>query len=177
MNFALLWLDALLIVLLWVAAMAAIVGRANRKWVRVALLSLVVLVPLTALGAFVSATASMKFSMEVEPNGFVYAVSLLLGYLVGTTLILRQAARREPGSAPAAATWRRAPLAFAWLTALAVGYMILLNMDLAIRARCAILRVELNSIYLATLPAITSDAQNAAPMYEKAFARLRDNQE
>ena len=61
--------------------------------------------------------------------------------------------------------------------AAAVGYMILLNMDLVIRARCAIQSVEINSLYLATLPAITSDAQNAAPMYEKAFARLKDDRE
>ncbi|MGD0770497.1 MAG: hypothetical protein ABSB42_20115 [Tepidisphaeraceae bacterium] len=37
--------------------------------------------------------------------------------------------------------------------------------------------MEINSLYLATLPAITSDAQNAAPLYEEAFARLRDNKE
>ncbi|MGD0541353.1 MAG: hypothetical protein ABSB33_07540 [Tepidisphaeraceae bacterium] len=35
--------------------------------------------------------------------------------------------------------------------------------------------MEINSVYLATLPAITTDAQNAAPMYEKAFARLSDD--
>jgi hypothetical protein len=177
MNFALLWIDALIISLLWVAALAAFVGRLKRKWIRVVLSSLVVLAPVAVLGAFVASAAMMKFSLKLETNWFGYASSLLLGYVLGTALILRCASRREPGLAPAAATWARPPLVLAWLTAMVVGYMVLGNMDLAIRARCAILSVRVNSLYLATLPAITSDSQNAAPIYEKAFARLRDASE
>jgi hypothetical protein len=177
MNFGLLWIDALLIALLWVGALTACVARAERRWVRNAILFLVVLFPLGALGSFVVWAAAMKFSMNVEPNWFGYAVLLLFGWMVGTSLILRQAAGCEPAMPPAAAAWRRGPLAFAWLAAIAVGYMTLVNMDLAVRARCAILSVEINSVYLATLPAITSESQNAAPIYEKAFAQLRDGQE
>jgi hypothetical protein len=110
----------------------------------------------------------------IQPNYFGYCLSLLLAYLIGTVLILRGASRREPSMPPAVASWRLGPLAFAWLTALAVGYMILLNMDLAIRARCAFLSVQLNSICLASLPAIASENENAAPLYEEAFARLHD---
>ncbi len=177
MNFALLWIDALLITLLWVTTLAAVVGRAKRKWVR-GLLSLVVVgIPLVVLGWLVFAAAMMKFHWKLERNWFSYGLSLLLTYLVGASLILRKAARREPGLIPAAATWRRVPLALALLTAMVVGYMTLCNMDLVIRARCAIMSVKINSIYLATLPAITSESQNAAPLYEKAFASLRDNQE
>jgi hypothetical protein len=103
-------------------------------------------------------------------------VSLLLAYLIGASIIQHRARRRAMGTAPAAASWRRMPLALSLLVAAAVGYMTLTNMDLALRARCAVLSVEINSIYLATLPAVTSDAQNAAPLYEKAFAGLRDDQ-
>jgi hypothetical protein len=177
MNFALLFLDALIVSLLWVAALAACVGRVQRNWVRVGLLALVVLGPLALVGAFAVATAVMKFNLKVEPNWFGFAVWLLLGYAVGAALILRRAGRREAGLGPAAAGWRRGPLVMAWLAAAAVGYMTLLNMDLALRARCAVLSVEINSVYLATLPAITTDSQNAAPLYEKAFAQLRDDQE
>lgn len=177
MNFGLLWIDALLIAVLWVAALAACVGRLKRKWLRVALMFLVVLIPLGLLGLYVLFAANLKFALEIEPNWFVYALSLLLASIVVTVMILRRAARREPGMPPNAATWHRGALGFAWLTAVAVGYMTLVNMDLAMRARCAILSVQLNSVYLATLPAVTSDAQNAAPIYEKAFARLHDARE
>jgi hypothetical protein len=172
MNFGLLWIDALVGSLLWVTAAAAWVGRVT--WVRVAWI-IVALVPLAAFGSLVFAAAMTKFQMKIEPNWFNYSVSLLSAYLVGTAVILRQASRREPGLVPAAASWKRVPLTLAWLAAVAVGYMILMNMDFAIRARCAVLSVEINSLYLATSPAITSDSQNAAPLYEKAFARLRDD--
>ncbi|MDP9174460.1 MAG: hypothetical protein M3O30_11420 [Planctomycetota bacterium] len=176
MNFALLWIDALLIAVLWVAATAAIVGRAKRKWFRALFLPIVIGVPLAVLGTFVFAAANMKFSMNVQPNWFAYSVSLLLAYLIGASVILRRAGRHEPGLPPAAAAWGRVPLALACLTATIVGYMLLCNMDLVIRARCAISSVRVNSIYLAALPAITSDAQNAAPLYEKAFDHLKEVQ-
>ena len=177
MNFALLWLDGLSIALLWVAALTACVGRVKRKWLRVALLLLTVLFPLTVLGFFVFSAAEMKFGLEIQPNWFSYAVSLLLGYLVGTALILHRGARRDPGLAPAAATWRRGPLAFAWLTACR-GWVY----DTPQYGPChprpvRILSVQINSVYLATLPAITSDDQNAAPIYENAFARLKAGHE
>jgi hypothetical protein len=46
-------------------------------------------------------------------------------------------------------------------------------MDVAIRARCAILSVKAGQEYWAMAPAVVSEDQNAAPLYEKAFARLR----
>jgi len=172
-NFALLWIDALVVSLLWVTTLAACVGRLKRRWLRGTLVPLVVGVPLFPLASFAFAAWEMKFVGKIGPDWFSYAISLLLAYLIGASIILRQSRRREPGLMPAAATWRRAPLALSLLIAAAVGYMALLNMDFALRARCAVLSVEVNSIYLATLPAITSDAQNAAPLYEKAFARLK----
>jgi len=175
MNFELLWMDALIVSLLWVAALAACVGRVKRGWMPATLSPVVVGVPLFPLGTFVFAASTAKFISKVEPNWFGYALSLLLAYLIGASLILRRASRRHPGLPPAAAAWRRGPLALAWLLAGAVGYMTLLNMDLVIRARGALLSVQMQSVYLATLPAITSDAQNAAPMYERAFAILRED--
>jgi hypothetical protein len=177
MNFGLLWIDALIVALLWVTMLAAFVGRANRRWVRGLFIPVTVGVPLFPIGTFVFAATVTRFQSKMEPNWFVYAVSLLLAYLVGASIILRKASRREPGPRPAAAAWQRTPLALAWLVAVAIGYMTLANMDLAIRARCAIQGVEVNSVYLATLPAITSDNQNAAPLYEKAFASLRESRE
>jgi hypothetical protein len=53
--------------------------------------------------------------------------------------------------------------------------MTLWNMDLATRAKCAIQSAKAKVLYLATLPAITTDAQNAAPVYEKALAKLWDD--
>jgi hypothetical protein len=176
MNFALLWTDGLIVALLWVAAVAAFVGRIRRRWVRGLLTTIILGPPLFLLGTFVWAAATMRFAARIEPDWFNYSVSLLVAFLIGASWILRRGRRGMPGFASEAATWQRTPLMLALAGALAVGVMTLLNMDLAIRARCAIQSLEVNSIYLATLPAITSDAQNAAPIYEKAMARLRDAQ-
>jgi len=177
MNFALLWLAALVVALLWVATDVACVGRLKRRWARALLSMIILLVPLAVLGMFVVATATAKFNFKIENNWFAYAASLFLTFLAGTAFILWQGERHEPGSPPNAAHWRRAPLAIAGVIAATVWYMTLLNMDFAVRARCALLSVEVNSVYLATLPAITRDAQNAAPLYEKAFAQLKNDSE
>jgi hypothetical protein len=172
MNFAMLWGDGLLIALLWVLAAAAFVGRIKRRWVRGLLVLVVLGVPLFFLTVFVFASAMMKFDEKIEPDWFGYTLSLIVAYLVGASLVMYRSRRRAPGLAPAAASWPRAPLVFALVIAVAVGYTVLMNMDLVIRARCAIQGVEVQSQYLASLPAITSDSQNAAPLYEKAFAQL-----
>ena len=83
MNFALLWIEVLLISLLWVATLAAFVGRLKRRWVRGLLVSVVLGVPLFFLGTFVFGASVMKFSTKIEPSWFIPALSLLLAYLAG----------------------------------------------------------------------------------------------
>jgi hypothetical protein len=173
MNYQLLWIDALLISLLWVAAIAAITGRLHRKWVRGILFPIIVGPPLFVLVAFVYSSAVMRFADKADPNWFVYALSLLSAYITGTSLILCRG--RKAGLKPATAAWPRLPLLFALLVSIAVGYMTLLNMDLAIRARCAILDEKIGLIYVAATPAIVSESQNAAPLYEQAFKHLKND--
>jgi hypothetical protein len=172
MNFQLLWMDALIVALLWIAMTSALVSRLKVRWVRGGLAWGSALIPVILLGVNVVVAVGFKFYMKIEPNWFAYTLSLFLAFLAGGAWVLRRGWRHEAGMPPAAASWRPGPLAAAWMIAAAVWYMTLLNMDLANRARLAILSVEANSIYLASLPAQTSEAQNAAPLYEKAFARL-----
>ena len=175
MNFALLWIDGLMISLLWVATLAALFGRFHRRWVRGLLMPITVGVPLFFLGSFVFAASATRFATAFKPDWFGYSSSLLITYLIGASLILQRGRSTEAGLRPASATWSRGPLAFALMTAVAVGYMTLSNMDLVIRARCAIESVQVNAKYFAALPAAPSYSQNAATYYEKAFAQLRDD--
>jgi hypothetical protein len=175
MDFALLWIDALLSSLLWVGVIVAFAGRFKRRWIRGAFLCLVILMPLLGLGLFVASAAMMKFVAKVENNSFIYAVSLGSAFVVGMLLILLRASRHESDRVPASATWPRGLLLLAWFAVLTLGYMTLCNMDFAIRTRCALLSEKINSVYQANSPALVSDTQNAAPIYEKVFARLRDD--
>ena len=172
MNVTLLWTDAVLSSLLWVAAVIAASARLRRRWLRIIVLLPAVGMPLINFASIVLIAWHMKFNLKLEPNWFGYSVSLFVTYVVGTTIILRKGLRRGPGLETAALSWRPVPIAVAGLLALVMSYMTLIDMDVALRARCAIRSVQLNSLYLATSPAIVSDAQNAAFIYEKAFADL-----
>src|SRR5271166_5354923 len=160
MNFTLLWITTLAASLLWVAASAAIAGRIKRKWVRVMLFCLVNLVPFVLWGLFVALAAGVKFEERIDRSWFGYFVSLFCVFLVGGLMVLVCASRRKPGSVPAASTWPRMSLVLGCLAAMALGYITLCDMDFAFRTRCAILSLRLNSLYLASLPAIVSDSQD-----------------
>ena len=176
MNFALLWMDALLVSLLWVAACTTFVGRIKRKWIRISFTPIVLGVPLFVLGTFVFASTTTKFVAKIQPDWFYYSVSLLLAYLVGASSFfvkrLVESQARPPPPHPGGAAF-----AVAFLLTVAIGYMTLVNMDLAIRTT-ALLSVKINSIYLAGLPAITSDSQNAALTYQSVhLADSRDEED
>jgi hypothetical protein len=171
MNFELLWIDILLSALLWAMASVATFGRARSKWVRWPLYAIGVAIPLLVLGGMLAVAINIKYAN----NWLHYVASLVITYTIGTIVILWKASRRNADARPAAATWRRIPLIVGWLIAIVVGYTTLINMDLALRARCALLSTQLNTLYIAMTPAIVSDSQNAATLYEQAFQRLDKN--
>lgn len=177
MNYGLLWLDALVASLLWVALLTACIARLRQRWLRIVLWILAALVPCALLGGFVAGNATLKFRLHIQINWFYYALSLLLAYLIGALIILWRGSRRRPALTQVARSWQIIPLVFAWLTTIVVGYITMSNMDVAIRARCAIISVKVNSDYLACLPAIVTENQNAAPLYERAFALLKSSSE
>jgi hypothetical protein len=171
-NFPLLWLEALLIALLWVAAWGAWIGRVRAGWVRGWVMAILVLIPFGALAALVATSWVMKFGLNLERNWFYYFASLLAAYVLGAVMILYRGERKD-GGWPAAASWRRGCLLLAWIFAVMLGSITLRAMDLAVRTRCSVLGVKVQSLYLAGLSAVVSEDQNAAPVYEKAFARLK----
>ena len=122
MNFALLWTDALIVSLLWVAAVTAFVGRIGRRWIRGLLTTIILGPPLFLLGTFVWAAATMRFAARIEPDWFNYSTSLLVAFLIGAWWILRRGRRGLPGFVSEAATWQRAPLVLALA---AVGVLLL----------------------------------------------------
>ena len=173
MNLELLWIDLLAITLIWLIFWAACIARLKRRWVRRLLMTVAVLVPSAGITAVVILSTLGKFCYHIEPNHFTFCASLAVAFGVCLIPLLHLAFKRIDAATPAAATWRPAPWFLALVAALSIGYMVLLNMDLAVRARCAIASLELRSDYLAMVPAITSEESNAAPLYDEAFAQLQ----
>jgi hypothetical protein len=174
MGYALLWIEALVSALLWMALVAACVARI--KWRRVrGVLMLLAELPVLLFTAWLCGVLGMRYVANVESNRPVFAVILWIGTFVGMLVILIKARSPQAALAPKAATWRRGPLAVAWGMSIVLAATTLWNMDMAMRARADILAIEVDELWLATNPGVPSDAQNAAIFYHEALARLHDD--
>jgi len=174
MSYALLWIEVLIVLLLWVAAAGAVLSHIRYRFIAAVALFIAWLWPLAVLGGLTWMTAAMKFWSNISENWFGYTLSLLVGYVIGIIVILAIGRRREaPGLARASAEWPRGRLALAFLVAFTLATMTLWNMDLEVRGEAAAVRTEAGALLLAVVPPQLPDEQNAATLYEKAFARLK----
>lgn len=174
MSYALLWIEVLIVLLLWVAAAVAVLAHLRYRFIAAFALFVAWLAPLLVLVVLTCMTGSLKFSSNISENWFGYTLSLLVGYLVGIIVIIAIGRRREaPGLARASAEWPRGRLVLAFLVAFMLATMTLWNMDLEVRGEAAAVRTEAGALLLAVVPPQLPDEQNAAALYEKAFARLK----
>jgi hypothetical protein len=174
MSYALLWIEVLIVLLLWVASVDAVLAHVRYRLIAAFALIVAWLVPLSVLAGLTWMTGVLKFSLNISENWFGYTLSLLVGYVIGIVVILGIGRHREaPGLARASAEWPRGRLALAFLVAFMLASMTLWNMDLEVRGEGAAVRTEAGALLLAVVPPQLPDEQNAATLYEKAFARLK----
>jgi hypothetical protein len=173
MSYALLWIEALVISLLWVATWVACAAHLSRKWVSRATAIMIALVPFLVLGALAAVSAWLKFGLMLDLNWFGYTLSLFAAYVIcGIVLLIIATRRKAPVHSWAAADWPRGRLAAGLLTATAVGAMTLWNMDLEARSQAGLIQLQAGTLMLEVSPPNVSDSHNAALIYDKAFARL-----
>jgi hypothetical protein len=183
MGYALLWIEALTACVLLVALIAACAARLSRRWLRLALASLPALV-LGGTGVLMASMGGVLASKAAMHAWILwYAASWTLAFAVVTVLVLRRALRasrgtpaEEPVPRPAGAAWPRAKL----LVAVAAGFILvtttLWNMRLAAQNKLAAVRAEAGALALSLTPSRPSDAENAALVYEQAFALMADDE-
>ncbi len=106
-------------------------------------------------------------------------LALTLSFAAGTVWLLVKGLRSagvegQPAAAPvaAAASWPRGKLAIALLAAVALYCMTWWNLDLAARQQLAALRVEAGARALSVAPPRLPDRDNAAFVYQQAFAAM-----
>jgi hypothetical protein len=172
MGRALILVESLTAALLLVATAAAWAARrrGGLRWgVPVAAVA-VVAAPAVILAYLLGVLHQMG---TVSLASFVTATGWAAVFLVGSGVVLRAARQAGPDLAVSAARpWsaRSAGVAFAIaavLTAITVS-----NLDVAVKAQIAAVRVEAGAKALALAQALPGDAPNAAPIYRKAFAAL-----
>ena len=166
--------------LLWSAACTAAAARTHRPWLRLLLEAMAVLAPVVAIAPFVAFTGFLAFVKHLPTNWFGPTLATFLSAFIGGTWIvwagLAQAhakpLRAEADPVPLAARWPVVGLAAAFVMAKAVSFGTLLFIDNAVAAQSPYLRLEAAQLMQNNLPPAVSDLQNAAPLYQQAFAAL-----
>jgi hypothetical protein len=166
--------------LLWSAACTAAAARTHRPWLRLLLESIAVLAPVVALAPFVAFTGFLAFVKHLPTNWFGPTLATCLSAFIGGTWIVwaglarenAQRLRAEIDTVPLAARWPVVGLAAAFVMAKAVSFGTLLILDNAVAAQAPYLRLEAGQLMQNNLPPATPDLQNAAPLYQQAFAIL-----
>jgi hypothetical protein len=177
MGYALIWVEGMAAMFLLVAlltARSARYARRFRQWMLPLLAALPILLVASILALL---TGALRFSKTrdypLPHDWFLYTLSWTLVFLVGTTVVLVRGLRRTPEEAvPLASSWPPGRLALALAGALVLLAITLSNLDLAMKVQLAEARTEAGAVLLAMEPPAVPDKDNAAPLYEEAFAAI-----
>jgi hypothetical protein len=171
MSYALFWIETAVVLLLWVAFITAVAGSIRRRFYRGLIILAAILFPAAALSLLAVFTAHLKFGLSLTRNWFVYTTALLTVFVISALVIVIWGSRRDEAGRRSE-TWPRWRLAGALGVAIAVAVMTLCNMDLAVRSEAGAMRIEAGALLMSVSPANVPDSQNAALLYEKAFALM-----
>jgi hypothetical protein len=155
--------------LLWSAAFTAAAARSRPGWIRGLLVVVALGVPPLALMPWLVVTGRLA-ALGFQTNWFAATLAALLSATIGAGWIVR--AGLSPRTAPAAAAWPLLGLAAMFVLAKAVAAGTLLFIDNAVTAEGRMLRVEAAQMMAAALPPAPSMDDNAAPLYQRAFAAV-----
>ena len=166
--------------LLWSATFTAAASQTPRHWLRRLLAAVGVLVPVVSLLPALWFTACLAFGQHMPTNWFAptltAAISALIGGIwiawVGLARAHYAPLRFSSEPMPLAARWPLIALAGMFVLAKAVAVGTLLLIDNAVAAQAPYLRLEAAQLMQANLPPAVPDVQNAAPLYQQAFAAI-----
>jgi hypothetical protein len=175
MGYLLLWIEALVVALLLVALAIACVAHWSRRWARRTLPLAVALLP-GGLGAWATCFCLGEMlgdSPFAASWWFVYTLSWTIAFWLGTWVLIRLGRKRiAPDAPPMARAWPRGILLVALAAAVLVQRTTFANLDLALRLYLANLGTESGTLALSVAPPRVDDRDNAALVYQKAFAML-----
>ncbi|MCY3021579.1 MAG: hypothetical protein NTW87_21400, partial [Planctomycetota bacterium] len=124
------------------------------------------------IGAVETCVSGFLAYVGLEHHWLAYTSSWLLCARVGSALILRRGLKQVADTRPAAG-WPRAKLALGFAAAAALHLITFWNMDTAVRLMLSSVRMEAGAMAMAAAPPRVPDNENAAFVYEKAFALMK----
>ena len=157
--------------LLWSATFVAAAARTERAWLRRLLVAVAIILPPLTVAPWVGLTAVLAFVVGLGTNWFAPTLTAFLGAIVGGLWIARGGLLRS-ASGHVATAWPVVGLAAMCVMATMVAFGTLLFIDNAVAAEGRALRVEAAQLVTASMPPEPSAADNAAPIYLRAFAAM-----
>lgn len=171
MGRALIWFESLATALLLIAMLAAWTARRRSTIGRCG-------VPLLATAVIAFLAASFAFGLgflhrmgTISLGSFLAATAWTIAFLVGSFAVIASSPRAD-GDTPASRPWSVRSLALAFAGAAVLTTITVSNLDVAVKAQLAALRVEAGARAMALVPPTPTDTANAAPIYRAAFAAL-----
>ena len=177
MGYILLCVENLAVSLLLLATLEACLGHWQRRRLRVIEVVLDALVVLALYLGLTCLLGWLKFAMSLPISWFYPLAALTVCYMVGVGWIMIAGWRQSEGglSGPRCALWPRSRLAIALAVAAALHLMTFWNLDLAMWQRLETLRAEAGALALSVAPPRIPDRDNAALVYQQAFAKMGDS--
>jgi hypothetical protein len=177
-GYALIWLEFLVAALLWIILVTAWVSRRRSRWVRMVVVALATLVPLAPVVVCAILSTMGFVGATIWWGWLVYVTAWILALAAGAVVVAVKGLRSgEAKGSVRASLWPRGSLALALAVAALLAMMTFWNMDLATRNQLVAVRAEAGAIALSLAPARVPESQNAAGLYDEAFAALQDIRE
>ena len=172
MGYALIWVESLataLVLVALVTAWSAWRSRAFRRWLGPVCLALL----LTALaGSLLYGIGWLRFVRGLEISGFSYMLFWALVFVAGSGALLARGLLSKGTEGPRARSWSGSRLALSLAALVLLTWMTFTNMDLGVKIQLSALRAEAGAMMLAAMPPRLPDRDNAALVYQEAFAAL-----
>jgi hypothetical protein len=172
MGYPLIWIESLASALLVIALLTTCSVRSSRPFLSrvgtigvAALLSLVAALLTWALGWF-------QFEAGLAINWFWPALAWTLAFATGALALMLHGFRQRGDDGLAARSWSRAKLVLTLAALVLLTWTTFSNMDLAVKIQMATLRADAGAMILAGAPPRVLDRDNAALIYQEAFANL-----
>jgi hypothetical protein len=169
------WIEGLAAMLFLLAFSVACSARRSRRLGQLALPLATALLILGLASVLTYGAALLKFRFHglIPHDWFFYSLSWTIVFAASTIRIFSRGLKRSGAEqVPPARSWPRGRLALALAGALVLFAITLSNMDLAVKMQLDEARAEASSLLLAMTPPPIADKDNAAPLYEEAFAAL-----
>jgi hypothetical protein len=171
MGRALVWVESLAAALLLVATLAAWTARRRTAIGRSGLPLLAATIIALLAGVFAYGLGFLHRMGPISLGSFLAATVWTTAFLIVSIAVI---ASRPRGDSDAAACrgWPVSSLALAFAGAAVLTIITVSNLDVAVKAQLAALRVEAGARAMSLIPPSPTDSPNAAPVYSAAFAAL-----